>query len=64
MIDLTLARRILNKVQKELLELNERSDDLELAARIQSVSSKIDLMYDILHLDEIEMIDIRPKQTK
>ena len=44
MIDLTLARRILNKVQKELLELNERSDDLELAARIQSVSSKIDLM--------------------
>lgn len=64
MIDLTLARRILNKVQKELLELNELSDDLELASRIQSISSKIDLMYDILHLDEIEMIDIKPKQTK
>lgn len=64
MIDLSLARRFLNKIQKELLEIQELSNDLELDARIASISSKLDLMYDILHLDEIEMIDIRPKQTK
>lgn len=64
MIDLTLARRFLNKIHKEVLEIQELSNDLELDARISSISSKLDLMYDILHLDELEMIDIKPKQTK
>lgn len=64
MIDLTLARRFLNKIHKEVLEIQELSNDLELDARIRSISSKLDLMYDILHLDELEMIDIKPTQTK
>ena len=60
MIDLTLARRVLNKAGKELskaLSDTVLSDDA--AALVQKALDDVTFMFDILHLDEIDAIDIR-----
>lgn len=65
MIDLSLARRVLNKAGKELskaLADTVLSDDA--AVLVQKALDDITFMYDILHLDEIDVIDIRKPTTK
>ena len=65
MIDLSLARRVLNKAGKELtkaLAETVLSDDA--AALVQKALDDVTFMYDILHLDEIDAIDIRKPTTK
>ena len=65
MIDLTLARRVLNKAGKELskaLADTVLSDDA--AVLVQKALDDVTFMYDILHLDEIDAIDIRKSIDK
>ena len=65
MIDLSLARRVLNKAGKELSEAladTVLSDDA--AALVKKALDDVTFMYDILHLDEIDAIDIRKPTTK
>ena len=65
MIDLSLARRVLNKAGKELskaLADTVLSDDG--AALVKKALDDVTFMYDILHLDEIDAIDIRKPTTK
>lgn len=65
MIDLSLARRVLNKAGKELskaLADTVLSDDA--AVLVQKALDDVTFMYDILHLDEIDAIDIRKSIDK
>lgn len=55
MFDKELARKFLNKIQKDAIELDCSIDKQE--RLIKGIISKIDLMYDILHLDDIEVIN-------
>lgn len=59
MFDKSLARKFLNKIQKDAIELDCSVDifDEKQERLIKGIISKIDLMYDILHLDEIEIIN-------
>ena len=64
MFDKELARKFLNKIQKDAIELdcsidtfNDKQERL-----LKGIISKIDLMYDILHLDDIEVIN--PNRVK
>ena len=60
--DAVLARRILNKIGKELLNAMETADK-ETVKEIQRAYNDTVFMYDILHLDEIEVVDISKKPT-
>ena len=60
LFDKELARKFLNKIQKDAIELdcsidtfNDKQERL-----LKGIISKIDLMYDILHLDDIEVINL------
>ena len=57
MIDFDLARKFLNSTQKTLIEAQQSTTDLALDALLKSAIGKIDLLYDILHLTEIDIID-------
>ena len=58
MFDKFLARKILNKIGKEVVNA-QASSDMDLISReLQKAINDIGFMYDILHLDEIQMIDI------
>lgn len=62
-IDRDLARKFLNRLQKALINVQfgeETKRDSELAKAIGIA----DLLYDILHLEEIEMIDISQNKKK
>lgn len=60
MIDLSLARRVLNKAGKELSKtLADTVISPDAAVLIQKALDDVTFMYDILHLDEIDAIDIR-----
>ena len=60
MIDLTLARRVLNKAGKELSKaLADTVLSPDAAVLVQKALDDVTFMYDILHLDEIDVIDIR-----
>ena len=64
MIDLSLARRVLNKAGKELSKtLADTVISPDAAVLIQKVLDDVTFMYDILHLDEIDAIDIHKNQT-
>lgn len=64
MIDLTLARRVLNKAGKELSKaLADTIISPDGAVLVQKALDDITFMYDILHLDEIDAIDIRKNPT-
>lgn len=58
MIDKWLARRVLNKVQKDLLKAQEAGTD-EAMSYVMKAYSELDLMYDILHLDEVDIIETK-----
>lgn len=57
MFDATLARKILNKIGKELVNAMQTAEG-ETRNEIQRALNDITFMYDILHLDEIEVMDI------
>lgn len=61
--DAELARRILNKTSKELVAAMVSCKDQETRAHIQNALNDMTFMYDVLHLDEIEVIDINNKST-
>lgn len=64
MIDLSLARRVLNKACKELSKtLADTVISQNATVLIQKALNDITFMFDILHLDEIDAIDIS-KPTK
>ena len=59
MVDFDLARKVLNKIQKDNIELmkslgavNEAQEKL-----LQKIIGELDLMYDVLHLDELSFIN-------
>lgn len=57
--DADLARRILNKTNKALVAVMCSCNETETRSHIQSALNTMTFMYDILHLDEIELIDIQ-----
>lgn len=63
MIDLSLARRMLNKIGKELVNAMNATSGETQNNEIQRALNDIAFMYDILHLDEIEVMDISKKPT-
>lgn len=62
MFDAILARKILNKIGKELVNAMQTAEG-ETRNEIQRALNDITFMYDILHLDDIEVIDISKKPT-
>ena len=65
MIDLSLARRVLNKAGKELSKtLADTVISPDAAVLIQKALDDVTFMFDILHLDEIDAIDIRKSIDK
>ena len=63
MFDKVLARRVLNKLGKELVNAFTKSADQEQREQLQRAINDLTFMYDILHLDDIEVIDISKKPT-
>lgn len=57
MIDFTLARRFLMKIQKDLLHAQMTNDLEEVKKHIRKANGELDLMYDILHLHDLDIID-------
>ena len=62
MFDAALARRILNKIDKELVNAMSTAEG-DTRNEIQRALNDTTFMYDILHLDEIEVVDISKKPT-
>lgn len=62
MFDAALARKILNKIGKELVSAMGESEG-NARNEIQRALNDVTFMYDILHLDEIEVIDISKQPT-
>lgn len=63
MIDKVLARRVLNKLGKELVNAFTMAADQEQREQLQKAINDLTFIYDILHLDDIEVIDISKKPT-
>ena len=62
MFDASLARRILNKIGKELVNAMSTAEG-EARNEIKRALNDVAFMYDVLHLDDIEMINISKKPT-
>lgn len=60
--DAALARKILNKIGKELVNAMSAAP-APIRNEIQRALNDVTFMYDILHLDEIEVVDISKKPT-
>lgn len=60
--DAALARKILNKIGKELVSAMSTAEG-DTRNEIQRALNDVTFMYDILHLDEIEVVDISKKPT-
>lgn len=60
--DASLARRMLNKIGKELVNAMSTAEG-ETRNEIQRALNDVTFMYDVLHLDEIEVVDISKKPT-
>lgn len=63
MFDKFLARKILNKLGKEITSAASTMDLSEVRKELQRALNDLTFMYDILHLDEIQMIDISKPKT-
>lgn len=63
MFDKVLARRVLNKLGKELVNAFTLATDQEQREQLQRAINDLTFMYDILHLDDIEVIDISKQPT-
>ena len=65
MIDLSLARRVLVKAGRELTQvLSDEQLSTDAHVLIKKALNDVTFMFDILHLDEIDAIDIRKPTTK
>ena len=62
MFDASLARRMLNKIGNELVNAMQTAEG-ETRNEIQRALNDVTFMYDVLHLDDIEMINISKKPT-
>ena len=63
MYDPILARRILNKANKEMVNAMSNCQDTYVRGCLQRAFNDLTFMYDILHLDEeLKMIDISNNQ--
>lgn len=58
MFDKDLARRFLMKINKEVVNAFILAEKDEQRFELQKAINDITLMYDILHLNDIQMIDI------
>lgn len=59
MYDAELARRILNKANKELVTAMTQATQPVVRDAVQKAFNDLTFMYDVLHLDEeLKMIDI------
>ena len=63
MFDKVLARRVLNKIWKEVMEAFKVSIEPEVVRQLQRALNDLDFMADILHLEDLEVIDISKKPT-
>ena len=63
MFDKFLARKILNKMGKEITSASSTMDLNTVKSELQRALNDLTFMYDILHLDEIQMIDISKPKT-
>lgn len=61
MFDKVLARRVLNKIWKEVMEAFKVSIEPEVVRQLQRALNDLDFMADILHLEDLEVIDISNK---
>ena len=59
MIDHGLAIRYLNRVARDLVDGMSKCDDPKVRRYFQEALNNITFLYDILHLNEIEIIDIK-----
>lgn len=57
MIDFELARRFLMKVQKDIIRAQSTNDLSEAGQHLKRAMGEVDLLYDILHLHDIDIID-------
>ena len=65
MIDLILARRVLVKTGRELTQvLADEHLSTDAHVLIKKALDDVTLMFDILHLEEIEVMDISKKTHK
>ena len=62
MIDHGLAIRYLNRIGRNLVDGMSKTDDPEVRKYFQEALNNLSFTYDILHLNEIEIIDINKKQ--
>ena len=63
MYDQDLARRFLNKIGKEVVAAMSSLNQDEIRNNLQKALNDVTFMYDILHLNEIECIDISSNPT-
>lgn len=61
MIDKVLARRMLNKIWKEVTEAFKTSTEYNVRRKLQRALNDLNFMPDILHLEDLEVIDISNK---
>lgn len=61
MFDKVLARRVLNKIWKEVMEAFKVSTDPDVRLQLQRAINDLNFMPDILHLEDLEVIDISNK---
>lgn len=62
MIDHGLAIRYLNRIGRNLVDGMSKCEDPEVRKYFQEALNNLSFTYDILHLNEIEIIDIKQKQ--
>lgn len=62
MIDHGLAIRYLNRIGRNLVDGMSKTDDPEVRKYFQEALNNLSFTYDILHLNEVELIDIKQKQ--
>lgn len=61
MIDTGLAIRYLNRTGRDLVDGMSKTNDPEVRKYFQEALNNISFIYDILHLNEVEVIDIKQK---
>lgn len=61
--DANLARKILNRINKELVAAMISCRDSETRTILQKALNDMTFIYDVLHLDEVEVINIDNKST-
>lgn len=61
MIDTGLAIRYLNRTGRDLVDGMSKTNDPEVRKYFQEALNNLSFTYDILHLNEVEVIDIKQK---